>query len=150
MQDNKKVIKKILFGTEQPTITDNKIMLVNVKFSLNACKNLTKNELDNLSDTARNFFYFVQSFENKLKICNFVNLWVVEDRIQDLDTVTQGIFQMYFMTTCLIRTKTAKNKTKLNKKTIEILLNKLFVLDDQQQNEKTINEYSNEHDITVK
>ena len=89
-------------------------MLVNVKFSLNACKNLTKNELDNLSDTARDFFYFVQSFGNKLKICNFVNLWVVEDRIQDLDTVTCGIFQIYFTTTCLIRTKTAKYKTKQN------------------------------------
>ena len=57
IQDNKRVIKKILFGTEQLTRTDNKIMLVNVKFSLNACKNnLTKNELDNLSDTACDFF----------------------------------------------------------------------------------------------
>ena len=54
---------------------------------MNACKNLTKNELDNLSDTAREFFHFVQSFGNKLKLCDFVNLWVVEERIQDLGTV---------------------------------------------------------------
>ena len=54
---------------------------------MNACKNLSKNELDNLSDTAREFFHFVQSFENKLKLCDFVNLWVVEERIQDLGTV---------------------------------------------------------------
>ena len=54
---------------------------------MNACKNLSKNELDNLSDTAREFFHFVQSFENKLKRCDFVNLWVVEERIQDLGTV---------------------------------------------------------------
>ena len=107
-------------------------MLVNVKFSLNACKNLTKNELDNLSDTARDFFYFVQSFGNKLKICNFVNLWVVEDRIQDLDTVTCGIFQIYFYDNLLNLDKKSKiqNKTKLNKKAIETLLNELFVLDD--------------------
>ena len=54
---------------------------------MNACKNLSKNELDNLGDTAREFFHFVQSFENKLKLCDFVNLWVVEERIQDLGTV---------------------------------------------------------------
>ena len=46
-------------------------MLVNIKFSLDVCKNLTKNELDNLSDTARDFFYFLQSFRNKLKIHGF-------------------------------------------------------------------------------
>ena len=54
---------------------------------MNACKNLSKNELDNLSDTTREFFHFVQSFGNKLKLCDFVNLWVVEERIQDLGTV---------------------------------------------------------------
>ena len=54
---------------------------------MHACKNLSKNELDNLSDTAREFFHFVQSFGNKLKLCDFVNLWVVEERIQDLGTV---------------------------------------------------------------
>ena len=48
---------------------------------------MSKNELDNLSDTAREFFHFVQSFGNKLKLCDFVNLWVVEERIQDLGTV---------------------------------------------------------------
>ena len=59
IHNNKKVIEKYFFGgTEQITRTDNKITLVNVKFSLNACKNLSKNELDNLSDTARDFFLF--------------------------------------------------------------------------------------------
>ena len=53
IQDDKKTIEKILFGTEQLTRTGNKITLVNIKFSLNTCKHLSKNELDNLSDTAR-------------------------------------------------------------------------------------------------
>ena len=51
------------------------------------------------------------------------------------------------MTTCLIPTKTAEYKAKLNKKPIEILLNELFVLDDQQQNQKINNKYANKHDI---
>ena len=49
MRDDKKVIEKILFGSELLTRTDNKITLLNGKFSLNACKNLTKNELDSLT-----------------------------------------------------------------------------------------------------
>ena len=49
IQDHQKVIEKLLFGTEQLTRTDNKITLVNIKFNLNACKNLSKNELANLS-----------------------------------------------------------------------------------------------------
>ena len=65
IQDGKKVIKKILFGTEQLTRTDSKITLVNIKFNLNAYKNLSKKELDNLSDTTRDF---VQSFGNKLNL----------------------------------------------------------------------------------
>ena len=46
IQDNKKVIEKILFGTGQVIGTDNKITLVNIKFNLNSCKNLSKKELD--------------------------------------------------------------------------------------------------------
>ena len=74
IQDDRKVIEKILFATKQMTRTDNKITLANVKFNLNACKNLTKRELDALSDTAMNFFHSVQAFNNKLKLCDFVNI----------------------------------------------------------------------------
>ena len=44
-----------------------------------------------------------------------------------------------------------QNKKRLNKKKkkIEILLNELFVLDDQQESEVTFNEYVNEDDITI-
>ena len=74
------------------TRTNNTITLVNIKFNLNASKNLSKKELDNLSDTACDFFYFVQSFRNKFKLRDFVNIWMVEDRVQDLNSVTRDIF----------------------------------------------------------
>ena len=84
IQDDRKTTDKFLFGTDQMTRTDNKITLVNIKFSLNACKSLTKKELDTLSNTATNFFHFIQALGNKLKLRDFVNIWVVEDRVQDL------------------------------------------------------------------
>ena len=42
------------------------------------------------------FLNFVQSFGNKLKLRDVVNIGIVEDRVQDLDSVSCGIFQMYF------------------------------------------------------
>ena len=37
IQDGKKVVEKILFGTEQLTRTDNKITLVNIAFNVTVC-----------------------------------------------------------------------------------------------------------------
>ena len=58
MQDDQIIVEKILFGTEKMTRTDNKITLCKIQFNLNVCKNLSKEELNFLSDTATNFFSF--------------------------------------------------------------------------------------------
>ena len=80
IQDDKKFIEKILFGTNQMKKADDKVTLVNIRFNLNACKNLSKKELDSLSDTATNFFHFIQAFGNKLKLKDFVNIWMVDGK----------------------------------------------------------------------
>ena len=64
------------------TRTDKKITLCDIRFNLNACKSLSKEELDALSDTATNFFHFIKAFSNKLKLRNFVNIWMVEDKVR--------------------------------------------------------------------
>ena len=65
----------------------------------------------------------------------------MEDRIQDLDSVTCNIFQIYFSDNLFNPDKNSKiqNKTNLNRKAIEILLNELFTLDNQERNEDIIN-----------
>ena len=132
------------------TRTDNKITLVNIELNLNACRNLCKKELSNLSNTACDFLNFIQSFGNKLRLSDFVNIWMVEDRVDDLDSVT-CIFQIYFYNSLFNPDQNSKiqNKNKLNKKTIETLLNKLFILGNQEQNEMAINNYANNRDITI-
>ena len=96
IQDDKNVTKKLLFGTEKMARTGNKMILVSIKFNLKACKNVSKKELDNLRDTARNFFNFIKSFGSKIKLRDFVNIWMMEDRIKDLDSIACGTFQIYF------------------------------------------------------
>ena len=130
--------------------TDQKITLCKIKFNLGACKHLSKEEIDSLSDTARDFFYFVQAFGIKLKLRSFVNIWMVEDRIQDLDSATCGIFQLYFYDNLFNPDKNSKiqNETKLKKSTVETLLNELFSLDDKENEIKMI-EYANELGIEI-
>ena len=137
-QDDRKIIEKILFGTEKMTWTDSKITLCKIQFNLNAYKNLSDGELDHLSSTANDFFCFVFAFSNKLKLHNFVNTWMVEDRVQDLNSVTCGIFQLYFYNNLFNPYEKCKiqDKARLNKKTIETLLNELFVLDAKTKTKK--------------
>ena len=68
---------------------------------------------------------------------------MVEDRIQDLDSSTCGIFQIYFYDNLFSpdENSTIQGETKLNKKTVEMLLNKLFSLDDR-ENEIKMEEYA--------
>ena len=75
---------------------------------------------------------------------------MVEDRVQDLNSVTCGIFQICFYNNLFNCDENGKiqNKKQLNKKTKETLLSKLFVLDDQDKNEATMRQYANEHNIT--
>ena len=54
------------------------------------------------------------------------------------------------MTTCLIQMKTVKYRTKLDlTRTIETLLNELFIFDDQDTNEVTTQQYTNENNILL-
>ena len=78
MQDDKPVVENILLDVEKTTRTDNKITLCKKHFNLGACKSLSEEEIDSLSDTTRNFFRFAQAFGIKLKLRNFVNTWMVE------------------------------------------------------------------------
>ena len=135
IQDDKKTIDKILIGIEQMNKTD---------------KKLTKKEIDLLSDTATDFFHFVQAFGIKLKLKNFVNIWMVEDRIQDLDSNTCEIFQLYFYENMFNPNQNSKiqNHTKLKKSTVETLLNELFSLDDK-ENEIKMLEYADKKNIRI-
>ena len=62
IQYDKPIVDKILIGIKKMDRTDDKITLCKIKFNLGACKHLTKDEIDSLSNTARNFFNFIQVF----------------------------------------------------------------------------------------
>ena len=134
IQDDKEIVDKILIGIEKMDRTENKITLSKIIFNLGACKQQSEDEILSLSETAKNFFYFLQAFRNKLKLRSFVNIWMVEDRLQDLKSATCGIFQIYFYENLFNPKENSKiqGETKLNKKTVETLLNEIFSMDDNE------------------
>ena len=61
---------------------------------------------------------------------------MVEDRVQDLNSVTCSVFQIYFYDNLFNpdkNRKTSQNKKRLNKKTIETLLMNLLFLTTKKQ-----------------
>ena len=65
--------------------------------------------------------------------------------------MTCGIFQINFYDNLFKPNKNGKtqDKKRLIKRTIETLRNELFILDDQDTNETTIQQYANENNITI-
>ena len=75
---------------------------------------------------------------------------MVEDRLQDVDSSNCGIFQIFFYQNLFNLPENSKiqGETKLNKKTVETLLNEIFTLDDK-ENEIKLEEYANSLDIKI-
>ena len=61
--------------------------------------------------------------------------------MQGIDSVTCGIFQIYFYDDLFNQDQSSRKR--LNKIRIEILLEELFVLEEQETNEKIIKQYAN-------
>ena len=57
IQDDKKTVEKILLGIEKMDRSDKKITLCKIKFNMGAYKQLSQEEIESLSETARNLFY---------------------------------------------------------------------------------------------
>ena len=75
---------------------------------------------------------------------------MVKGRVKNPDSVTRGIFQLYFYNNLFNPNKNSKiqDKIRLNKRTVETLLNELFVLDYHSKNEE-IRQYAIDNGIAV-
>ena len=75
---------------------------------------------------------------------------MIEDRLQDLESSRCRIFQIYFYENLFNPDKNSKiqGETKLNKKTVKILLNEIFSLDDR-ENEIKMEEYADHLGVKI-
>ena len=76
---------------------------------------------------------------------------MVEDRVQDLNSSTCDVFQLYFYNNLFNPDENSKiqSNNRLNKKTIETLPNELFAMENQNKNEKNMEQYAQDIGIDV-
>ena len=76
---------------------------------------------------------------------------MVEDGIQDLNSSTCVIFQLYFYDNLFNPDENSKIQRDPNfiERTVETLLNELFFLDNQNSNEKKKEQYTTENGVTI-
>ena len=95
VQNNEKILSKILKGLENLKETKSEVNLVKVNFVKNSYNKLSGGEKAALSKTCLDFLHFVESFA-EYESQGIIHLWLLEDPIKDLNSDTCGYFQTYF------------------------------------------------------
>ena len=95
VQNDEKILSKILKGLENIKENKEEVNLVKVNFVKNTYNELSEGEKAALSETCLDFLHFIESFAEYEKQ-GIIHLWLLEDPIQDLKTDTWGYFQTYF------------------------------------------------------
>ena len=123
---------------------DSAVNLTYVEFVPPAYEKINKTRL---TTTAQDFFHTLNEFSKTHRLKK-VGVYMVDDCLQQLDTDTCGIFQLYFYTNLFLpiyKSKIMSNK-KLTMKTITTLLNELFALE-KAENERRVENFAKQLDI---
>ena len=97
VDNDERIIDELLFNFKKCKIslTDQKITLCEMKFSISTWENTPHTKKEQQTETAQNFFHLLQQFA-KLKKTNDMNILILEQPGQDLTSSNCGIFQLYF------------------------------------------------------
>ena len=146
IDNDKNILNKILFGINKFQKKDQKITLVSIKFSMKEYEKI-KNE-HQLRPTTQDLLHLMYEYGRLHKITDTITVHSVDDQLQKLETDTCGIFQLYFYYNLFIPFDNSSilKDINLSKKTIEKLLNEIFSLD-RNQNEEEIEMFAKEKDI---
>ena len=97
VDNDERIIDELLFNFKKCKIslTDQKITICEMKFSVSTWENMPHTKKEQLSKTAQNFFHLLQQFA-KLKKTSDMNILIFEQSVQDLTSSNCGIFWLYF------------------------------------------------------
>ena len=102
-------------------------MLLRWTFKRKNYKKLTSVEINNLSDTAKHFFAFLDQFGEYKRTSNNVKVVTVNDNLQSFQTDYFRIFQMYFYLNLFEPLETSII-ARSNSKKLTVMLNEIFSL----------------------
>ena len=146
IDNDRKVLKKVLFGLNKFQKSDRKITLLSLKFSMPEYEKIK--DTKQLKTTTQDLLHLMYEFGKLHNVQDEVTVFSLDDQLQKIETDTCGIFQIYFYYN-LFNPFTNSSIIKDNvvsKHTIQKLLNEIFTLN-QEQNEKVITQFALENNI---
>ena len=146
VDNDKKVLNKVLFGLHKFEKSDRKITLISLRFSMSQYEKIKYTK--QLKTATQDLLHLMYEFGKLHNIDDEITVFSLDDQLQRIDTDTCGIFQIYFyynLFNPLNDSKIVKHKL-VTKHTIESLLNELFSLN-QEQNEKLVQQFAQQHNI---
>ena len=110
IDDDRQILDQFFYGLEKINKNDKKINLTYVRFDINLYKKVNKQAL---TSTAQDFFHSLNEF-GKVHNTDYVNIYMVDDQLQNIKTDTCGLFQLYFYANLFLPkelSQIVKNKT---------------------------------------
>ena len=146
IDNDKKVLNKVLFSLNKFQKSDHKITLISVKFSMSSYEKIK--DTKQLKTTTQDLLHLMYEFGKLHNIEDEITVFSLDDQLQKIETDTCGIFQIYFyynLFNPFSDSSIIKDKV-LTKHTIEKLLNEIFSLN-QEQNEKVNEQFAQQNNI---
>ena len=146
LQDDQKILNKVLYGIEKVNEKDNKVTLITLKFSMQEYEKI-KNK-NRLSETTIDLLDLMYKFGKKHNLRNEVIVHLVDDQLQMIERDTCGMYQIYFYVNLFnpLENSSIIIEKILNKRTIEKLLNEILSTD-RQENENRRKQFAEENYI---
>ena len=140
------ILNKILYSLQKFQKKDQKITIITIKFSMKEYENI-KNE-HRLRQTTQDLLHLIYEYGRLHNIKDSITIHSVDDQLQNLETDTCGIFQLYFYFNLFVTFENSSiiEDNKLLKRTIEKLLNEIFSLD-RNRNEEEMERFAKEKNI---
>ena len=145
---DKNIIDEMLFNLEKFNKKDTKINLVSLTFSIESYKKITEKSLDNLTNTAKDFFHLLSEFGKLKKQKKEMKVILLDDQFQELAIDTYGIFQLYFYKNLFDPVRDSKiiDDEFLTQKTVTTLLNEIFSTN-KETNEEEMKLFVRDNDL---
>ena len=146
LQDDQKILNKVLYGIKKVNEKDNKVTLITLKFSMQEYEKI-KNK-NRLSETTIDLLDLMYKFGKKHNLRNEVIVHLVDDQLQMIERDTCGMYQIYFYVNLFnpLENSSIIIEKILNKRTIEKLLNEILSTD-RQENENRRKQFAEENYI---
>ena len=147
IDNDRNTLNKILFGIEKFKRNDKKINLITLKFSMTEYEKIKNGH--NLRETTQDLLHLMYEYGRLHNVNDVVTVHALDDQLQELQSDTCGIFQIYFYYNLFVpfeNSSIIEDKT-LNKRTIEKILNEIFSLN-RETNEKIMENFAKEKDIS--